>query len=237
MRITDELIKKFAVFLAEEEKSKNTIQKYIRDAFFFAQWARGASEYIFAAQLENVKKANGGSAPQNITFFTYAKLLNMTDSELAAIRPEYIILDEFHRCGAQMWGQGVNRLLSMYADVPVLGLSATAIRYLDNPRNMADELFGGNVASEMSLGEAIVRGILSPPKYVLSAFACKASLSRYKRRVAKAKSKAVRDGGERYLDALKRAFDKADGLDVLFDKHVTERTGKYIVFCSDTGNS
>ena len=42
MKITDELIKKFAVFLAEEEKSKNTIQKYIRDAFFFAQWARGA---------------------------------------------------------------------------------------------------------------------------------------------------------------------------------------------------
>ena len=191
------------------------------------------SEYIFSTQLENVKKANYGIAPTNISFFTYAKLLNMTESEIAGIKPDYIIIDEFHRCGAQMWGRGVERLLSMYANVPVLGLSATAIRYLDNQRNMADELFDGNVASEMSLGEAIVRGILAPPKYVLSAFSCKESLARYRRRVAHAKSQAVRDEGERYLEALRRALDKADGLDALFDRHMTERTGKYIVFCSD----
>ncbi len=191
------------------------------------------SEYIFATQIENVKKANRGIAPTNITFFTYAKLLNMTESELAAVNPDYIILDEFHRCGARMWGLGVERLLAMYADVPVLGLSATAVRYLDNRRNMADELFDGNVASEITLGEAIVRGILAPPKYVLSAFSCKASLARYRRRVAHAKSKAVRDEGEKYLEALRRALDKADGLDTLFDRHMTERTGKYIVFCAD----
>ena len=39
-------------------------------------------------------------------------------------------------------------------------LSATNIRYLDNQRNMAEELFEGNIASEMTLGEAIVREIL-----------------------------------------------------------------------------
>ncbi|MFR5880821.1 MAG: hypothetical protein ACLUEQ_08455 [Cloacibacillus evryensis] len=41
----------------------------------------------------------------------------------------------------------------------VLGLSATNIRYLDNQRDMADELFDGNIASEMTLGEAVVRGM------------------------------------------------------------------------------
>ena len=42
---------------------------------------------------------------------------------------------------------------------PVLGLSATHVRYLDNQRDMADELFDGCIASEMTLGEAIGRGI------------------------------------------------------------------------------
>ena len=191
------------------------------------------SEYIFDTQLENLKKVTGGYAPQNISFFTYAKLMNMSEADISDIKPDFIILDEFHRCGAEMWGQGVERLLSAYPNTPILGLSATAIRYLDNQRNMADELFDGNIASEISLGEAIVRGILAPPKYVLSAFSCQKDLEKYQRRVKHAKSKAVRDEGEKYLDALKRALDKADGLDEIFNKHMCERTGKYIVFCSD----
>ena len=104
------------------------------------------SEYIFNTQLENLKQDSDGWQPENITFFTYAKLMLMTDSELAAIKPDHIVLDEFHRCGAEMWGDGVDRLLSMYPDTPILGLSATAIRYLDNQRNMADELFDGNTS-------------------------------------------------------------------------------------------
>ena len=51
----------------------------------------------------------------------------MSETELSGIRPDYIILDEFHRCGAEMWGKGVQSLLKMYPDVPALGLSATSI--------------------------------------------------------------------------------------------------------------
>lgn len=67
------------------------------------------------------------------------------------------------------------------------------IRYLDNQRNMADELFDGNIASEMTLGEAIVCGILNPPKYVLSIFSCQDSLVKYEMWVKKAQNKAVKD--------------------------------------------
>ncbi len=170
---------------------------------------------------------------KNITFLTYAKLMLMNTDEIAELRPAYIILDEFHCCGAQMWGQGVQRLLDAYPEVPILGLSATNIRYLDNQRDMAEELFDGNVASEITLGEAIVRGILSPPKYVLSIFKYQDDLAKYEARVRNARSKAVRDEGERYLEALRRALEHADGLDVIFDKHMTDRTGKYIVFCAN----
>lgn len=58
------------------------------------------SEYIFDTQLENLKKVTGGYAPQNISFFTYAKLMNMSETEISDIKPGFIILDEFHRCGA-----------------------------------------------------------------------------------------------------------------------------------------
>lgn len=191
------------------------------------------SEYIFKTQLENLADANGGIVPENITFYTYAKLPLLADEEVAAIQPDYIVLDEFHRCGAQVWGAGVQAVLDCYPNVPMLGLSATNIRYLDNQRDMADELFDGNIASQMSLGEAIVRGILNPPKYVLSVFSYQKDLEKYQQRIRSAKSKAVRDEGEKYLEALRRALEKADGLDEIFHKHMENRAGKYIVFCAN----
>lgn len=191
------------------------------------------SEYIFNTQLENLKKITGGYIPQNISFFTYARLMNMTEKEINAIVPDYIILDEFHRCGAEMWGTGVEKLLSVYSDTPVLGLSATAVRYLDNRRDMAEELFGGKIASEMSLGEAIVRGILNPPKYVLSILPYKNNLEKYEKRVKSQKNKAVRSEGEKYLEALRRTLENADGMEKIFARHMTEKHGKYIVFCAN----
>ena len=131
------------------------------------------SEYIFKTQLENWFSA-GGNPLHNITFLTYAKLSLMAESELfqfhSSLSTFHIVLDEFHRAGAAQWGLGVQRLLAAYPSATILGLTATNVRYLDGQRNMAQELFDGHIASEMSLGEAIVRGILPAPKYVLSIF-------------------------------------------------------------------
>lgn len=188
-------------------------------------------EYIFKTQCENLT-ATGSAVPNNIAFFTYAKLMLMTDAELGEIKPDYIILDEFHRCGAEMWGKGVKNLLDKYPNASVLGLSATAIRYLDNRRDMSDELFDGNIASEMTLGEAIVRGILNSPEYVVALYSYQKDFEKYEYRVRHAQSKIVRDAGEKYLEALKRAIEKADGLDEVFNKHIKNKSGKYIVFCA-----
>ena len=191
------------------------------------------SEYIFSTQLENLYQATNGYKPNNIVFFTYAKLMGMSKEEIQAIHPDYIVLDEYHRAGATYWQKGVKQLLFTYSDIPVLGLSATNIRYLDSQRDMAQELFGGNIASQMSLGEAIVRGILNPPKYVLSMYYYKNTLEKYERRIKKTKSKVARDNAEQCLDELRRTLEKAEGLDVIFKKHMTDPHGKYIVFCSN----
>ena len=191
------------------------------------------SEYIFSTQLENLYQATNGYKPNNIVFFTYAKLMGMSKEEVQAIHPDYIVLDEYHRAGATYWQKGVEQLLFTYLDVPVLGLSATNIRYLDNQRDMAQELFDGKIASQMSLGEAIVRGILNPPKYVLSMYYYQNTLEKYERRVKKTKSKVARDNAEKCLEELRRTLEKAEGLDVIFKKHMTDPHGKYIVFCSN----
>ena len=191
------------------------------------------SEYIFSTQLENLYQATNGYKPHNIVFFTYAKLMGMSKEEIQAIHPDYIVLDEYHRAGATYWQKGVERLLFTYDDVPVLGLSATNIRYLDSQRDMAQELFDGNIASQMSLGEAIVRGILNPPKYILSMYYYQNTLEKYERRVKKTESKVARDNAEKCLDELRRTLEKAEGLDVIFKKHMTDPHGKYIVFCSN----
>ena len=190
------------------------------------------SAYIFQTQTENWMKA-GGRALCNVRFLTYAKLMLLDEEALSDLQPHFVVLDEFHRCGAQLWGQGVKRLLARYPRAKLLGLTATNIRYLDNQRDMALELFDGNVASEITLGEAIVRGILHPPKYVLSVYSYQKDIARLSEKIHRTKNRAVREEAEEYLEALRRALELADGLDVVFEKHMPEKHGKYIVFCAN----
>lgn len=193
------------------------------------------SEYIFKTQLDSLKMQDVNLSLANVTFYTYAKLMCCTEDQLAEIaaqHPAYIILDEFHRIGAEYWGKGVTDLLKLCPDAKLLGLTATNVRYLDNNRDMAEELFEGHVASEMTLGEAIVRGILPAPKYVTTVYRYQNELARYQQRVDNLHSVGIQDINQKYLDALRRALEQADGLDKVFAKHIAKPDGKYIVFCA-----
>ena len=189
------------------------------------------NDYIFENQQRNADRAF-----PNVEFMTYTRLLRLSEEELGDIWPEYIILDEFHRCGAYCWGVGVRRLLDWYPKARILGLSATPIRYLDNCRNMAEELFtvGGQlcVASEMTLGEAIVRGILPAPRYVTTVFQYQNELRRYQKRIDTFLPQGMKEPSQRCLDALRRALSRADGLEKVFARWL-KKGEKYILFCSD----
>ena len=189
------------------------------------------NDYIFENQQRNADRAF-----PNVEFMTYTRLLRLSKEELGDIWPEYIILDEFHRCGAYCWGVGVQRLLDWYPKAKILGLSATPIRYLDNCRNMAEELFSVNgqlcVASDMTLGEAIVRGILPAPLYVTTVFQYQQELRRYQKRIDTLVPQGMKEPSQRYLDALRRALEQADGLEQVFARWL-KKGEKYILFCSD----
>jgi superfamily II DNA or RNA helicase len=191
------------------------------------------SEYIFQTQLENVRKIlNGSGSFENIHFFTYSKLM-MNEELIGELLPDYIVLDEFHRCGAAEWGKSVEKLLAAYPDAKILGLSATNIRYLDGQRDMAEEIFDGQIASEMTLGAAIAGNILPAPTYVVSMYSYQEAFRKLKKRTESVRNPALRKENEKLLEELKRALEHAEGLDRIFARHMEKRDGKYIVFCSD----
>ncbi len=199
------------------------------------------SEYIFRTQLENLQDTfSDGKAVcfENILFLSYSRLMKNEES-MGQMKPDYIVLDEFHRCGATEWGRSVEKLLAMYPEAKLLGLSATNVRYLDNQRDMAQEIFGGNIASEITLGEAIARGILAAPKYVVSLYAYgkeasyKKELGRLEQRVRSAENQGLAARNRELLEQLRRALEQADGLDKVFRRHMEKAYGKYIVFCAD----
>ena len=194
------------------------------------------SEYIFKTQLESLKRNDPDFPLANVHFYTYAKLMCCTQAqldEIAAQKPAYIILDEFHRAGAECWGESAVALLKLCPNTKLLGLTATNIRYLDNNRDMAEELFDGHIASEMTLGEAVVRGILPAPKYVTTVYQYQKALEKYQVRVDNLRTPGIQDANQKYLDALRRALEQADGLDRVFAHHITNKAGKYIVFCAN----
>ena len=194
------------------------------------------SEYIFKTQLESLKRNNPDFPLANVHFYTYAKLMCCTQAqldEIAAQKPAYIILDEFHRAGAECWGESTVALLKLCPNTKLLGSIATNIRYLDNNRDMAEELFDGHIASDMNLGEAVVRGILPAPKYVTTVYQYQKALAKYQARVDNLRAPGIQDVNQKYLDALRRALEQADGLDRVFAHHITNKTGKYIVFCAN----
>ena len=194
------------------------------------------SEYIFKTQVESLKRNDPVFPLANVHFYTYAKLMCCTQAQLddiAAQKPAYIILDEFHRAGAECWGESTVALLKLCPEAKLLGLTATNVRYLDNNRDMAEELFDGRVASDMTLGEAIVRGILPTPKYITTVYQYQEALAKYQARVDNLRTPGIQDVNQKYLDALRRALEQADGLDKVFAHHITNKSGKYIVFCAN----
>ena len=191
------------------------------------------SEYIFRTQLEQLLAQDPEFPKEKITFLSYARLLTISDEELAALCSDTIILDEFHRCGARVWGERLQRVLQMYPDAEILGLSATAIRYLDNDRDMAEELFDKNVASEITLGEAIVKGILKAPVYVSAVYDHDEILQRYQTRIRNQRGRGLQEQNQKYLEALRRSLEMSEGLEQIFQKYLTDPSGKYLVFCAN----
>lgn len=171
----------------------------------------------------------------NLKRITYQKLVTLSDEEIEKLEADIIIVDEFHHCGAPVWGKGVERLIERNPNAKILGFSATPIRYNDGLRDMADEMFENNVASEMTLEEAIDRGILPGATYVSTLYGYEQELGKMQANIDNMKASIEnRKQAQELLDELRKKLDEnTQNLPELLSKHMKNKSGKYIVFCKN----
>lgn len=194
-----------------------------------------APTYEILDQLEQHIKSQGLSVNDfpNLKCAIYPNFSRLSTDEINNLHFDNIVLDEFHRCGAQEWGRSINTLLNNNPNAKVLGITATPIRYLDDNRNMAEELFHGNIASEISLTDAISRGILPMPTYISAVYSFKEDIDRIKAKINRFENPEYKEVFQKKLDEARRMLENAKGLPEIFEKHIPNKSGKYIVFCRD----
>ncbi|MDK9790632.1 Helicase associated domain protein [Vibrio sp. D431a] len=153
---------------------------------------------------------------ENVLYSTYAGL---NESLIQGAKFDLIVLDEFHRAGASTWRNSVDRLIEHNKSAKILGTTATPIRYLDQARDMVDELFKGNCVSTITLAESMAKGIINTPKYVIGINNFESFTQKLKNEDAKKK--------------LRLSWQNTGDVAAILNKHLKQLSGKYIVFCED----
>jgi len=166
-----------------------------------------------------------------VEYMTYT-LLNFTDTPKTDY--DLICLDEFHRAGAPEWGDAVLNLLKINPQAKVFGTTATPVRDGDNNRNMAEELFGNNVASVMSIAEAWNRNILPVPTYVTGLFDFNASFVDAEEKINTSKylTKAEKKRRITRLNNMRLDWERSEGMPYILRKYLEKDCRRVIVFCA-----
>ncbi|WP_297995288.1 Helicase associated domain protein [uncultured Clostridium sp.] len=185
--------------------------------------------------LDGLKKL----APWSITnckFYTYSKFFALySKGKLEELNIDLIILDEMHRAGALNWGKAVKYVLNKNNNSKIIGLSATPIRFLDNNRDMINELFYGSSTTPISLSEAIVRKILPMPIYVSAMYDLDKEIEK-KLRLMKSLSISLEDK-RKYIEELnvyKGKWERESKIENIIKKHLPKsKKLKFIIFCEN----
>ena len=191
----------------------------------------GTNDYMYIDQMANLSDIAPGFTPKNLQFMTYATAMAKARCGDEIPRCDVIVADEFHHCGAPEWGKGVQYVVENNPDAKIVGFSATPIRYSDKGRNMADEMFVGNIASSMELEEAWLDGVLPMPKYVIALYDAPKELGELKVSIEKVREKKKYSKFVKKYEELRRSLQDADGIDRIIAKHLRKRDSKVIVFC------
>ena len=178
---------------------------------------------------------------------------------------DLLITDELHRLGAPKWGEACKFLINNLdkRGKKILGLTATPVRYnelqnfdaidengdvvyIENRevkgRNMADEMFEGNIVQGVTLEQAVLRGILPSFKYVMGTYG-------YEKAIAETHEK-LNSMRELYGEGNKSIRKIENNLKEIETKFGTERehlrklisgeiksygdNQKWIIFCSNS---
>ena len=170
---------------------------------------------------------------EGVDFATYPGLLSNLEG-FSSRQYDLIVLDEFHRAGATEWGAAVQLLIESQPQAKIFGTSATPIRYMDGERNMADELFDGHVAIEMSIVDAWNQHILPIPRYVSGLFKWDNVITDAVNRINRSRQLSDDEKRQRIfrLSNKKLDWELSYGMPTILRKHLDKDARRVIVFCS-----
>lgn len=180
------------------------------------------------------------------------------DKILNSLKPTMIIVDEMHHlktksiraiAGSNVvedndeyeedsnrierenkWGKKFKKFLEDNPQAKLLGLSATPIRH--DGANVVERIFKDAVASQKSLLEAMEEGIIYPPKYVVPDFVREDELKTLLEQIEQAEG-ARKEELKAMYDELALKSANAPGIPQLVEENISEKDGKYIIFCKD----
>ena len=149
-------------------------------------------------------------------------------------RYDLIVLDEFHRAGADVWGAAVELLIESQPQAKVLGTTATPIRYLNNERDMSTELFSGNVASNMTIAEAWNRSLLPQPRYVCGLFRWDKLMNDARDAINRSRKLSDEEKRQRIfrLNNKHMHWQMSYGMPAIIRRHLDKSARRVIVFCA-----
>lgn len=146
---------------------------------------------------------------------------------------DYVVFDEAHHIGADQWGENAKELMKLHPKTKFLGLTATPER--TDEKNVVNEVFDGNLASEITLEDAVATGLLKMPNYVNAIYSYKPVIEELEEKI----KSVEKIDFERYkmlkgeMEVARKTLEKADGMPEIFEKHMQVKNGRYIVFCKD----
>lgn len=195
--------------------------------------------YAINEQLVNNHMKDLGISIDNfkcLDTMIYRNILKL-DMDALAQKYDIIILDEYHRCGAEKSMIKILKLkdllLTKYPDKKLIGLTATNIRYLDNSKDMNKIIFDGNVASKLSLADAILQGILPIFEYVISYDDVLIDLELINKRINKYLLYAELDSNIKSKINILKELVENNIIDSSNLNNYVKKNGKYLVFSTD----
>lgn len=167
---------------------------------------------------------------QNADMVLYQKLIRMSDEDITAMDYDVIVLDEYHHDTSKVWGDKVRKLIDIHPQSIIFGTSATPVR--SDGVNTIDELFEGNCVSDLPLSESIAKKIVPLPKYIGALYMLDDELERLRKKVKNAtNTKEEKQEFYQRINTMRSQIEKSYGMPIILNKHITDRKGKYIVFC------
>ena len=182
--------------------------------------------------LDSIKEKFDEFGIANTDFFTYQKLIRMSDEDIAAMDYKVIFLDECHHGTAPVWGLKIDFLMKTHSDSIIFGTSATTVR--NDGVNVVETLFDNNAIEELPLSTAIARKVLPCPHYITAIYRIDDEFEKLKKRIEDStNTKDEKIEFYRKMQEMKIHFEKSYGIPLILNKYIKVRNGKYLVFCKD----